>query len=571
MKRVLSIGILALMAALIVSCATPTPEVITKEIEKIVTQEVEVEKVVTKEVEKVVEVEKEVEVTRVVTEWVYVTPTAEPEPAEPVRGGEMTVTYFQDFGTGFPDVMMNGSSTSHMLASQMYDTLLAFDAAHSVGPNIAKSWEVSEDGTVYTFKLEEGVLFHNGKPLTSADVVYSLNRARDPEISVLASSLEIIESVEALDDYTVQLKTAQAYAPMLDKLAMFNLVILPEGHNPTADEAIGTGPFMMQDLIADEKLTLVRNPNYWNAGDEGLPYLDKVTVNYIGDEMARFGALMSGTSDLIFTPPHSARARLNDDPDFGVFKGFAHWEGIAISTYNVEAFANPLVREAVNVAISRKDIVDVALDGVGIPILGDFTPEGVWYHNDTQYLPLEGDLDRARELLKEAGWEDGFSFTLSTWEQWPTEVKAAQLIQARLAELNIDVTIEHVDPGIWVEKVYEGNIDAAFQGYGTSIEPDTDWRYGVHPKYAYVHNLWDNQTIASMIDQAALELDQDKRAELYKGLVDKLYASGEDTYTVLLMLWREPQDIALNVGRVHGYQDDGFGKLTSLKEMWVTD
>jgi peptide/nickel transport system substrate-binding protein len=220
-----------------------------------------------------------------------------------------------------------------------------------------------------------------------------------------------------------------------------------------------------------------------------LPYLDSVVFGQIGDEMARFGSLMSSQSDIIFTPPHSARPRLDDDPQFAIYPGFAHFEGIAVSTYRVAAFADPRVREAINIAINRQQIVDVALDGVGIPILGDIQEPGSWASNDTAFVPVEGDMARAKALLAEAGYANGFAFTLGTWEMWPTEVKSAQLIQEWFKELNIEVTIEHVDPGIWVEKAYNGNLDAVFQGYGAPLEPDLDYRgrdppdRGLHPQH----------------------------------------------------------------------------------------
>jgi len=215
-------------------------------------------------------------------------------------------------------------------------------------------------------------------------------------------------------------------------------------------------------------------------------------------------------------------------------------------------------------------MVEVALDGVGRPMLGDLEPVGTWAANGTQFLPLEGDLAKAKDLLKQAGYEKGFSFTLSNWELWPTEVKAETLIQATLAKLNIDVKFEHVNGGDWAEKVIKGNIDAVFQASGFS-DPDYDYRFTFHPTQGYIINVSDNKKIASMIDGAGLEIDPAKRAQMYKDLVAALYASGQDTYTNVLLLWLEPQDIAMNVKRVHGFVDDGgYGVLTSLRQMWVS-
>ncbi|MCJ7624886.1 MAG: ABC transporter substrate-binding protein, partial [Anaerolineaceae bacterium] len=567
MKKITTFLIIFVLSTiLITSCATPTappPEIIEKEVEVIVTQEVEVIKEV--------EVEVETVVTEIVTEWVYVTPEAEEVSTIPQHGGEVTITYFQGFGPGFPDAHMSMSATNYMLSTQIYDTLVKYDAQRDIIPNLAKEWSISDDGLTFTFILEEGVLFHNGKELVAEDVVYSFERLRDPEISVMASFLEEIDTIEAIDDYTVTITTFEPSAPMLEKIAMFNMVIYPKDHNPTPAEAIGTGPYMVESIEPDVELVLVRNPNYWDAGEDGRPYIDRVIVNQIGDEMARFGALMSGTSDIIFTPPHSARRAINEDPRYTIFPGLTMYETVVLSTYNVEAFANPLVREAINIAISRKDLVDVALDGVGLPILGDLLVPGTWGYNDTEFMPFEGDLEKAKALLAEAGYADGFSFTLSVWEAWPPEIKAAQLMQERFKELNIEVDIEQVDPGIWVEKCYEGDIDAVFQGYGANIDPDYDFRVSHHPVTGFIHGVWENDTIVQMIDLASKEMDRDVREQIYFDLTDALFAHGEDTYTPVLPLWREPQDIALNSLKVHGYWDDGqFGNLSALEDMWVT-
>lgn len=542
---------LAVAALSLGSCAAPTPQ----------GQPILQTVVVTQPVVQTVEV----------TKWVYVTPTVESVPTQPVHGGTVHITYFQGWD-GLDPHMSTGGSTVSLLATQIYDGLLRYDTERNVVLNLAESYDVSADGLTFTFKLHKGVKFHNGKELKAEDVVYSIQRAAG-EQSLIQAFFNALDKVEAADDYTVRIVNKFPWAPFLDKLAHPNMAILPNGHTPSEQEGyLGTGPFKVESNLNNEQVVLVRNPDYWQAGEAQLPYLDKVVFGQIGDEMARFGSLMSGQSDLVFTPPHSARARLQSDPAFAIYPGFAHFEGIAVSTLRVPAFADPRVREAINIAINRQKIVEVALDGVGIPILGDIQEPGSWAYNATEFVPVEGDMARAKELLKEAGWEQGFKFTVGTWEMWPTEVKSAQLIQEWFKELNIEVSIEHVDPGIWVEKAYEGNLDAVFQGYGAPLEPDLDFRGAIHPEEAYIHNIWKSDTISQMIEDAAKEMDREKRAAAYRALVDALYASGQDTYTVLFPLWREPQDIAMNVQRVHGFEDDGrLGHLTSLEKMWVSD
>jgi peptide/nickel transport system substrate-binding protein len=560
----LALSLVAVAATLLASCATPTPVVQVQE--KPVVQTV----VVTQP--PVIQTAAPIIQTVEVTKWSYITPTVEATPSKPIRGGTVHITYFQGWG-GLDPHKSTGGSTINLLAAQIYDGLFKYDAKRNIVANLAESYEVSDDGLTFTFHLRKGVKFHNGKELKAEDVVYSIERAAHDADSLLQSFFTPLDKVVAVDDYTVQIVNKYQWAPFLDKLAHPNMGILPKGHTPSESEGyIGTGPFMVESNINDVEVVLVRNPDYWNAGPEGLPYLDKVVFSQIGDEMARFGSLMSGQSDLIFTPPHSARARLNSDPQFTIYLGFAQFEGIAVSTFRVPAFANPLVREAINIAFNRKKIVEVALDGVGMPILGDFQEPGSWSYNPTEFYPAEGDMAKAKELLAEAGYADGFSFTLSNWEMWPTEVKAGQLIQEWFKELNIEVTLEHVDPSVWVEKCYEGNIDAVFQGYGAPLEPDLDFRGAVHPQEAYIHNIWDSQTISTMIEDAAKEMDRDRRAKDYQALVDALYAHGEDTYTPLFLLWREPQDIAMNTARVHGYESDGgLGWLLSLPKWWVAD
>jgi len=445
-----------------------------------------------------------------------------------------------------------------------------WDESLIVVPNLAESWDVSDDGLIYTFYLRQGVNFHNGEELTAEDVVYSFERLANPEVSMWASDLNVMESVEAVDDYTVQFTLQEEYGAFLDVLSNWAFIMYPKDFVPEGNNFVSTGPFMIEKVTAGEEIVVVRNPDYWGAGDEGLPYLDRVVFNNIQDELARTVALVSGQSDVVYAAAPQMKPHITDQPDFEIVPGWVHYKGIALSTFNVPAFANPLVREAINVAINRGELIELVHEGIGEPILGDSEAPHVWCHLDENFLPLEGDLERAKALLKEAGYADGFSFKLATFGDWPPEIKAGQILQDTFKQLNIDMQLEQVEPALFITRVYEMEVDAAFVGYGYS-HCDRDFRQALHPTDAIVHSLWDNETIGTMIDEAAKPADQAVRKQLYAELTEALFASGEDTYTVFLNLWRSPLDMAMNMKRVRGFEFDGSGAFRSLRQVWVSD
>ncbi len=571
MKKLSSLLVLVLVASFVAACPAPTPQVIEvpkevvvekKVVETVeVVKEVAVEKVVkeTVVVEKIVEVEKEVE------KLVFVTPTPEPIPSEPVQGGTLRVTYFQPFHGLDPQAI--GGSTVWVIGQQVWDTLVDWDPDLNVVPSLAESWEISEDAKTFTFYLRKGVLFNNGKELKAEDVVYSLQRCANPEVGFSASYLKQMDTVEAVDDYTVKITLSEPYVPFLFMLGWFNFPIYPKDHVPS-DEAgwIGTGPFTIESYIPQEQVIFAKNPNHWR---EGMPYLDRIELNVIRDDLAKVAALLSDQSDLIYWIAPLAVKSLDGNPDLTAFVGPAQiHKGIAVNTFK-EPFDDPLVREAFNVAINRKQMFEVCLEGYGSYILGDAQLPTAWAYYDKEFVPAEGDLDKAKALLEEAGYPDGFTTTICTFGTSGADIKAAQIIQASVKDIGIDLQIQNVDPGMWVEKVYAGECELAFQGL-RGYHPDQYLRQTVHPTEANVKPMWDNQAIADMIEAAATELDQDKRMQMYYDLQEALHAHGEDTYTVFLELWRDTQRAVLS-NRVHGFYNDGTGTFRSLKQVWVEE
>jgi peptide/nickel transport system substrate-binding protein len=550
--------ILTLVLPTLSACTPATPVAAPAEAPKPIVQTVIVEKPVEKETVKTVVVEKQVE------KLVFVTPTPEPTPSKPTTGGTVRLTWNEPYNA--LDIHGPGGPPLYTVGQFMWEKLVDWDPNLNVVPMLAEKWDVSADGLTYTLNLRKGVKFNNGKDLTAEDVVYSLQRNADPKTGASAGYLRRMDTVEAVDPSTVRIKLKEPYADFLAMLGWFRYVIYPKGHVPSdKDGFIGTGPFMIKSYIPQEQLILVKNPYYWR---QGMPYVDRVEFNVIRDDMARINALMSGQTDFAWWVPPLSLVGFKDNPQYTIFVGPAQiHKGISINSTRAP-FNNPLVREALDNALNRKAFIDVALQGYGSAITGDPQLPGAWAYYDKQFVAPEGDLKKAKALLTQAGLADGFSTYICTYGTQAADVQAAQIFQASLKELNVKLEIRNVDPGVWVDKVYKGECDMAFQGL-RSFNPDMYLRETVHPTDAIIKNVWNNQTVAKMIEDTAKELDKDKRKKLYATTLDALHATGQDTYTVFLELWRDTQRVVVS-NRLHGFYSDGTGTLRALNQVWMS-
>lgn len=295
----------------------------------------------------------------------------------------------------------------------IYDSLVEYGEKGRIIPSLATSWEISPDGKAYTFHLRKGVKFSDGTPFNAEAVRFSLERWRQkPEHSSITAS-KALENIEIVDSDTVKLHFNTCYYPILTELTYPRPVriISPSAVAPAGEpngkfvKPIGTGPWMVESYSKDQQAVLVRNPNYW--GD--MPKLSKIVLKVIPDPQTRVLALQSGEVDLaggrMSNIPLESLPLIAKDSKLKLHRTEGSTSYYLIFKYNHEFFHDVRIRKAINHAIDKKGVVDNLFGGVGKPAQGlfQFTVPYVTERNNQGY-PY--DVNKARELLAEAGWKD---------------------------------------------------------------------------------------------------------------------------------------------------------------------
>lgn len=386
----------------------------------------------------------------------------------------------------------------------IFEGLTRFMGDGSIVPALAESWEISDDGTVYTFKLHEGVTFHDGSSMDAEDVKFSLDRARAEDSANAQKALFAgIDSVDVLDPLTVKVTLTEPNGNFLFNMAWGDAVIVaPESIENIKTAPVGTGPYTFGEWVQGDKIVLNRNTGYW--GDQ--PALAQATFKFISDPTAAFAAMMAEDVD-VFTgfPAPENLPQFEADPRFQVLVGSTEGETI-LSTNNKQApFDNVKVRQAMAHAIDRQAIIDGAMFGYGTPIGTHFAP-----HNPA-YVDLTGnsahDPDKAKALLAEAGLPDGFETTLHLPP--PSYARrGGEIIAAQLAEVGIKAEIINVEWAQWLETVFKG------KDFGLTIVSHTEpMDIGIYARPEYYFQ-YDNPAFQELMTTLNSTTDPDKRTEL---------------------------------------------------------
>jgi peptide/nickel transport system substrate-binding protein len=409
------------------------------------------------------------------------------------------------------------------------------------------------------------VLFHNGREMTATDVEYSLNRILDPESgSVRASDLGPVAGVNVVDAYTVEIVMSESFAPLLAALSGEWCAVVPrevvEENGDLKKVAVGTGPFMLEEWILEDHLTLIRNPDYWEAG---LPYLDKVIFRPMPDEVSRITALTTETVDLLMSIPAREIERLEALDNVTVFGGSSTiWTFVGFY-HNKPPFDNLKVRQAVAMAVDRQSALDIAWGGAGRvstcgPLGTDF-----WYGCDDVIFPPEGDVEEARRLLAEAGYPDGFSTTIKVPADYSFHVAEGQLVQAALEEIGIEVEYIGQEWGTHSQDKANGDMELFIGGYIGFIDPDPLF-YGVfHTDGGFNHQGWSDPVVDALLESAKAETNQEVRAILYKEVSRRL---AEQVAAVFLC---NPGRYGAQLVKVKGFERFANDRLLSLKYTWI--
>lgn len=377
---------------------------------------------------------------------------------EKTYGGEITVGIAAELGSSLDPHESTGAGTREVLFN-IFEGLVKPDTEGNLIPAVAESYTVNETADVYTFTLREGVKFHNGDTVTVEDVLFSLTRAAGLDTGTpLMSGLSGIASVEAPDDRTIVVTLS---APDTEFLAYMTAAIIPDGNDPT-EELIGTGPFKFVSRTVQENVVVEKFEDYWGEA----AYLDKVTFQVIEDSQTMVMSLRSGAIDLAAHLEYSQVAELEG---LTVLEGSMNLVQALYLNNAAEPFDNILVRQALCYAIDKYAVISLAGNGYGTALGSSMYPAFTKYFDDSLTDYYQADVEKAKELLAQAGYPDGFSFTIAVVSSYTPHVNTAQVIVELLGQVGITATIEQMDASTWYSDVYQGrNFEATITGVDAS-------------------------------------------------------------------------------------------------------
>ena len=433
--------------------------------------------------------------------------------AQPKHGGTLRVAVVMDHSTFDPPVV--AAIADIQVTRQAYDNLILRDPDDlSLIPMLAESWEANDDLTQYTFHLRQGVKFRHGKEFKAEDVVYTFNRLLDPEVgSPIAATLDFVTNVVALDERTVRfdLDSPNAYLP--DLVALYHARIIPSDIDPgrLATEEFGTGPFLLKEHVVGERIVMVRNPDYWW---EGYPYLDKIIIFFIPDSETRVNALKAGAVDVIYDLDAASVPALEAHPATRVSESAsAAYLNLAMDM-RVEPFNNILVRKALQAATDREAILQAAQFGKGsIAYDHPIPPSDQHFWEGSREAVPPYDVERAKALLKEAGYPDGLDLTLYTSTSGGTMVEMAVAFKESAAPAGIRVKIQREPEvvywtDVWMVKpfttVWWGG-RTPDEAFSILYKSDAEWN----------ESRYNNPRVDELIIKARSQADLEGRRETY--------------------------------------------------------
>ncbi|MCX2721759.1 ABC transporter substrate-binding protein [Roseibium salinum] len=460
----------------------------------------------------------------------------------------------------------------------VYDGLVRYkDGTLEVEPGLAESWTISEDGKTYTFKLREGVTFHDGSPFNAEAVKFNFDRMLNEEHPYhdtgpfpLSFFFSTVDNVIAEDETTVTFELSAPYAPFLSNLAYpTGLIVSPEavtqhgkdfGRQPS-----GTGAYKFAEWEANAKVVVTRNEDYW----DGAPALEAVVFRPITDGNTRIAEMLAGGLDvMVEVPPDSLQQFTGDD--FKVLEQAGPHVWFLILNAKEAPFDNKAARQAANYAIDKKALVENILQGTAEVAAGPTPPAFAWAHNEG-LEPYPHDPEKAKELLKEAGY-DGEELTFYVTEGGSgmlDPVAMGTAIQADLQEVGMNVKIETYEWNTFLGKVnpgLEGKADMAEMAWMTN-DPDTlpflTLRTDAMPdKGGFNSGYYSNPKVDELLEKAREATDQGERAELYKEMQEIVH---EDAPWVFVANWKQN---AVTKASVEGFklQPSFFLMLQNVKK-----
>ena len=427
--------------------------------------------------------------------------------ATPTPGGTLTIAV-PDEPPGLDPTTSPAAAIARIVYNNLLEGLVKVNMQGEVVRALAERYSVSTDGTVYTFTLRQGVKFHNGRPLTAEDVKFTLERNLDPKTGhPHRAYYEDIQDIKVVDERTFHIALRKPNAMFIFNLARANsAIIAKEEVERLKSHPIGTGPFQFAEWVRGDRITLTRFKDYY---EPGVPSLDKVVFRFIQDPGAQMAALRAGDVDVIGAAMHPESAvELKNDPQFRVIEGLTTTDVIAAMNNSKPPFSDIRVRKAISYAINRDEVIKGSVFGMAKPIGSHMDPLNPYYV-DLSYLN-EYDPQKAKQLLTEAGYPQGFEFVLRLAEPYVAYRRAGEIIASQLAKVGLKAKIEIIDWGQWLARIYrQADYDMTVMGHA---EPFDIGIYA-NPQYYF---RYENPKLQELMTAADASLDDSQRKSLYE-------------------------------------------------------
>ena len=470
---------------------------------------------------------------------------AAPEPAmgmmgdEPTTGGTIRIGMI---AFNSLDPMLAGLAQGEAPYGELtYDNIAMYWYDGEVTPWAVESFEVTDDLSQYTFKVREGINFHSGMPLTSADVKYTLDRVRAPDsASPHRDNISYIDDITTPDDYTLVLDLGDPSAFLLGDMTDYHLRIVPDGI--TSDQITtgeyGSGAYTLQEHNPTERTVMDKNPDYWR---EGRPYADQMVFFYMPQAVTRIEAIKTGAIDAIISPPLSSLASLAGNPDIRIVDapsagvgvidmhtGYAHLQGNPAENFapfqglDDPIFANKDLRKAIQYAIDRDFVVEAAFFGRGSP--ANDHPVGIndQYYWDEQPI-IKQDVEKARGYLESAGYPDGIDLTLNTSDfnqMQDVALAVKESVEATGLGINIDV-VSHPESTYWTAQWMNPCCPLVSSNWG-SRPANASINVQLRGSGTWNESFYDNPRLDELLDLAASEADFEQRKEYFREMQEIL-------------------------------------------------
>ena len=476
------------------------------------------------------------------------------------RGG--TLVYGRYADSLFLDPVLNDANVDIWVLSNIYDTLiLPTDNGQGLKPGLATAWKVSPDGLSVTLTLRDGIKFSDGTPITTEDVKWSLERAADPKNGIWQFLVDSIASVAATDAKTVTITLKHPDPAILSALTVFNTAIMPEKQfeaSPGATDAdkakafgehpIGSGPFMFVSWDKGSDMKLAKNPYYWDMGEDGkpLPYLDGIDFQVIPDDATRILKLQSGEMQGAEFIPYSRVGELKGDANLNMdLFPSTRVEYVSLNVRpQLNGQANPLsnekVREALNYATNKDAIIQIVTRGVGTPMKSYMSKATPMHVGSTPLYPV--DVAKAKQLLTDAGFPNGFELTLLILAGNQDEIGIGTSLQQMWGGIGVKLDLQQVDNATRTDQYRKGTFQMRLAAWTDDIaDPNEITSYFAYsPTIDALHSGWKDPAVDKLFEASQSEIDPAKRAAEYAQIQQIYNATGP-----IVPLYETPYPVAL--------------------------